>query len=102
MARIEDAFNLVAALVTFIMMSFMVAEVVGRKVFHAPIPGAIDWIEVSMAAFAFLGAAYCQRLRGNIRMALVTSKFQDRSLWSWEARCTALAVFYIIGSGRES
>src|SRR3546814_1267654 len=54
MARIEDAFNLVAALVIFIMMFFMVAEVVGRKVFNAPIPGAIDWIEVSMAAFAFM------------------------------------------------
>src|SRR3546814_5772466 len=95
MARIEDAFNLVAALVIFIMMFFMVAEVVGRKVFNAPIPGAIDWIEVSMAAFAFMGAAYCQRLGGHIRMELVISKFQGRFLWCLEALCTAIAIFYI-------
>ena len=34
----------------------------GRKLFNAPIPGAIDWVEVWMGTFAFLGAAYCQRL----------------------------------------
>src|SRR3546814_8156707 len=93
MAAIEDAFNLVAALVIFIMMFFMVAEVVGRKVFNAPIPGAIDWSEVSMAAFALMCAAYCQRLGGHIRMELVIPKFQGRFLWCVEALCTAIAVF---------
>ena len=101
-ARIEDAFNIVAALVIFALMFFMVAEVIGRKIFNAPIPGAIDWIEVSMAAFAFMGAAYCQRLGGHIRMELVISHFRGRLLWSVEALATAIAVFYIFVVVRRS
>src|SRR3546814_14277081 len=88
MARIEDAFNLVAALVIFIMMFFMVAEVVGRKVFNAPIPGAIDWIEVSMAAFAFMGAAYCQRLGGHIRMRSEARRVGKECVSTCRSRCS--------------
>lgn len=94
-ARIEDTFNIIAAIVIFLMMFFMVAEVIGRKVFNAPIPGAIDWIEVSMAAFAFLGAAYCQRLGGHIRMDLVVGRFSGRLLWLVEAFATSVAIVYI-------
>ena len=94
-ARVEDAFNIVAASVIFILMFFMVAEVIGRKIFNSPIPGAIDWIEVSMATFAFMGAAYCQRMGGHIRMELVVSNLKGRVLWCVEALATAVAVFYI-------
>ena len=101
-ARIEDAFNIVAAIVIFILMFFMVAEVVGRKVFNSPIPGAIDWIEVSMASFAFMGAAYCQRMGGHIRMELVISHLQGRLLWVIEVLGTAVAAFYIFVIVRRS
>lgn len=102
MARIEDAFNIVAAMVIFLLMFFMVAEVVGRKIFNAPIPGAIDWIEVSMATFAFMGAAYCQRLGGHIRMDLVISNFRGRFLWCVEALATSFAMLYIFVVVRRS
>ncbi|MFN4089661.1 MAG: TRAP transporter small permease subunit [Alphaproteobacteria bacterium] len=94
-AHIEDAFNIVAASVIFLLMFFMVGEVVGRRLLNSPIPGAIDWIEVSMASFAFLGAAYCQRLGGHIRMELVISNLKGRLLWCIEALATSVAVFYI-------
>src|SRR5690606_23526719 len=90
-ARIEHLFYFVAALVIFMLMFFMVAEVLGRKLLNNPIPGAIDWIEVSMATFAFMGAAYCQRLGGHIRMELVISRLHGRLLWAIEAITTGLA-----------
>lgn len=101
-ARIENAFNLIAALVIFILMFFMVAEVIGRTIFNHPIPGAIDWIEVSMAAFTFLGVAYCQRLGGHIRMEIVISRMHGRLLWALEFLTTAIAAFYIFVIMRRS
>lgn len=94
-AKVEDAFNLIAALAIFLLMFFMVAEVVGRGIFNSPIPGAIDWIEVSMALFTFLGVAYCQRVGGHIRMELVLSRLHGRLVWIVEFIATALAAFYI-------
>src|SRR3546814_4222771 len=55
-----------------------------------------------MAALAFMGAAYCQRLGGHIRMELGISNFQCRFLWCVEALCTAIAVFYIFVVVRRS
>ncbi len=101
-ARIENLFNFVAALVIFMLMFFMVAEVLGRKLLNNPIPGAIDWIEVSMATFAFMGAAYCQRLGGHIRMELVISRLHGRLLWAIEAITTGLAIIYIFVVMRRS
>ena len=101
-ARVENAFNFAAAAVIFLLMLFMVAEVLGRRFFNAPIPGAIDWIEVSMASFAFLGAAYCQRLNGHIRMELLISNLRGRVLWVVETCATAAAIVYIFVIVRRS
>ncbi len=43
-AYVENAFTYVAASFIFILMFFLTAEVIGRKVFNSPIPGAIDWV----------------------------------------------------------
>lgn len=77
----EDAFTYIAASFIFILMFFLCGEVIGRYVFNSPIPGAIDWVEVWMATFAFLGAAYCQRLGGHVRMEMIISKLHGKTLW---------------------
>ncbi len=101
-AKVENAFNLVAAIVIFLLMFFMVAEVLGRKLLNAPIPGAIDWIEVSMATFAFLGAAYCQRQGGHVRMEVVMSRLRGSALWIVEAIAVAIALFYVCVIAQKS
>lgn len=101
-ARVENAFNFIAAAVIFILMFFMVAEVLGRKLLNAPIPGAIDWIEVSMATFAFLGAAYCQRQGGHVRMEVVMSRLHGTVLWVVEAVAVAIALFYVCVIAQKS
>jgi TRAP-type C4-dicarboxylate transport system permease small subunit len=63
--------------------------------------GFLDVIELSMAAFAFLGAAYCQRLGGHIRMDLAVAQLRGRWLWAAEALATlvALVVFALLIKG---
>lgn len=95
LARIENALNLTAAGAIFLLMFLAAVQVVGRKVLNLPIPGYIDYAEQSIAIFAFLGAAYCQRVGGHVRMELVLDRFRGRMLWFMEA-LTTLASFIII------
>ena len=94
--RIEDAVTLFAAGVIFVLMLFVVCEVIGRYVFNRPIPGAIDWIEVYMATFAFLPAAYAQRLGVHVRMELVIAKMKGRLLWGTECFAVCIGVVYCL------
>jgi C4-dicarboxylate transporter DctQ subunit len=94
-SKIEDLFTYAAATFIFILMFFLSAEVIGRKVFNSPIPGAIDWVEVWMATFAFLGAAYCQRLGGHVRMEMVISKLKGSLAWWLEFLAVAIAFVYV-------
>lgn len=95
-SRIEDAVTLFAAIVIFALMLFVVCEVFGRYVFNRPIPGAIDWIEVYMATFAFLPAAYAQRLGVHVRMELVIAKMRGRLLWAVECFAVCIGVVYCL------
>ena len=81
LGRIEDIFNLVAASSILILMMLAVIQVLGRTLFNFPIPGFIDFTEQSMAVFAFLGIAFCQRVGGHIRMGLLLGKLSGRNLW---------------------
>lgn len=92
---IENAFVFIAALFIFILMFFLTGEVIGRYVFNAPIPGAIDWVEVWMATFAFLGAAYCQRLGGHVRMEMFVSKMKGKLLWWVEFFAVTVGFVYV-------
>lgn len=94
--RIEDAVTLFASAAIFILMLFVVCEVIGRYVFNRPIPGAIDWIEVYMAIFAFLPAAYAQRLGVHVRMELVVAKMRGRLLWGVECFAVCIGVVYCL------
>ncbi|MGH9695962.1 MAG: TRAP transporter small permease subunit, partial [Bryobacteraceae bacterium] len=89
LGRVENVFNDIGGVFIFALMWLTMAEVLGRRLFNSPVPGAIDYIEVGMAAFAFMGAAYCQRLGGHVRMDLLVSNLKARLLWAVEA----LAIF---------
>ncbi len=97
-SRLEDALNLFAAGFIFFLMLLATVQVVSRKLFNLPIPGYIDYAEQSIAIFAFLGIAYCQRLGGHVRMELLLDKLKrgGRMLWIAEA-VTTFAALIIIG-----
>jgi TRAP-type C4-dicarboxylate transport system permease small subunit len=100
-AKLEDFLNDIAGAVIFATMLFVCAEVFARTALNRSIFGFLDAIELSMAAFAFLGAAYCQRLGGHIRMDLAVGQLRGRWLWAAEALATlvALVVFALLIKG---
>jgi TRAP-type mannitol/chloroaromatic compound transport system permease small subunit len=103
-SRIENAFNAVASVCIVIMMVYMCAEVLSRKaddltfglIPGRPLEGVIDWVELGMVTFAFLGAAYCQRNGSHVRMELLMGQLRGRVLWALEAVAVSIAFFYIV------
>lgn len=93
--RIESALNLAAGLIVLALVLLAVTQIIGRKLFNAPVPGFIDWVEQAMAVFAFLGVAYCQRLGGHIRMDLLIGRLSGRPLWLAEMVSVALMLVVI-------
>jgi C4-dicarboxylate transporter DctQ subunit len=94
LARVEDIFNDLGSAAIFALMWLTMAEVLGRRLLNMPVPGAIDYIETGMIAFAFMGIAYCQRLSGHVRMDLLLGSLKGRLLWALEAFAVAVATIY--------
>lgn len=82
--RIESWLNLAGGLLILAVMLLSVANILGRKLFNAPVPGFIDWLVQAVPLIAFLGIGYCQRFGGHIRMDLVVGKLRRRALWLFE------------------
>jgi TRAP-type C4-dicarboxylate transport system permease small subunit len=95
LSPVENLFNLVAAVAIVALMFLGVVQIGLRTIFNFPIEGYIDLVELSMALLAFLGAAYCQRLGGHIRMELLIGRLEGRALWIAEAIGTAVAMLII-------
>lgn len=79
--RIESVLNLIGGVTIIVLVLMAVWNVLGRKLFNAPVPGYVDWTEQFMILFAFLGLAYCQREGGHIRMDIVVMRLKGRPLW---------------------
>ncbi len=103
--RVESFLTLTGGLVILALMFLAVTQIVGRKLFNAPIPGFIDWVEQAMAVFAFLGISYCQRVGGHIRMDIVLGMLRGRILWINELISVLvmllLTVVLTVGSWRH-
>jgi TRAP-type C4-dicarboxylate transport system permease small subunit len=82
--KLESFFNLIGGMVIFAIVLLAVANILGRKFFDLPVDGYIDWTEQSMAFFAFMGIAYCQRQGGHIRMDIFVGALRGRILWTFE------------------
>jgi TRAP-type C4-dicarboxylate transport system permease small subunit len=93
---IEWGFNLFAAATIFALMIFTVCEVVAHKLLRTSIFGFLDIVELSMAVFAFLGAAYCQRLGGHIRMDLLVSHLRGRTKFVVEAIAILISLLVVL------
>ncbi|WP_420412041.1 TRAP transporter small permease subunit [Roseibium sp.] len=95
LGHVENGFNLIAAFSILALMLLAVAQVMGRLMFNAPIPGFIDITEQAMAIFAFAGVAYCQRVGGHIRMEIVLGKLSGRALYVCEMIGVIIIAFTV-------
>lgn len=95
LGSVETGFNLFASFCIFALMLLGVWQVLGRTLFNAPVRGYIDFVELAMTTFAFLGIAYCQRLGGHVRMEMLLKPMRGRLLWSTEIFGTVVALVVI-------
>jgi TRAP-type C4-dicarboxylate transport system permease small subunit len=95
LSRLERVFALFSGIAVFTLMVLAVVSVGGRQFFNRPLPGYVDWIELTMPFIAFLGISYVQRLGGHIRMDIVVGALRGRVLWAAEF-VTTLAVLLLI------
>jgi TRAP-type C4-dicarboxylate transport system permease small subunit len=77
--RAATAAALLGGGVLFALTLLTVISVVGRAVFSAPIPGDFELVELGMAVAIFAFLPYCQIVRGNVVVDLVTSKACPRT-----------------------
>jgi len=62
----------------FLMMLFVVADIIGRLLFNMPFKGSTDLIELMMGIVVFCGMAYCAREDGHVRVDVVYERLSDR------------------------
>lgn len=96
LSKLENLFALLAAFSIFGLMLLGISQVLGRQLFDMPIPGYIDFVELSMVTFAFLAVAYCQRLGGHVRMDLFVRLLHRRSRWLLEFVTTSVPIFLVL------
>ncbi len=82
--RLEQLLNYFAATFLFALMILACCEVVARKLFNSPIPGQLDFVEISIPTMGFFGLAYCQRMAGHVRMEIVVNQLKGRAHWLFE------------------
>jgi len=95
LGRVETFFDLIAALFIFGLMLLGMAQVLGRQLFDRPVAGYIDLVELSVATFAFLGIAYCERVGGHVRMELFLNMVKGRVQYTLEIFGTLIGLFII-------
>lgn len=93
--QFEKLLNFLAALVILGIMITGTYQVIGRKLFSAPVPGYVDWIEMLMTVFAFGSIAYTQRLGGHVRMEIILTQLKGRVLYFLEVVGTIVTIFIV-------
>ena len=93
--QVEKFLNLIAALVILAIMLIGTYQVFGRKLLSIPVPGYVDWIEMTMTVFAFVAISYTQRLGGHVRMEIILGRMKGRLLYFFEIFGTVCAIFIV-------
>ena len=94
LGRVETVFNLIAAYSIVFLMLLGVSQIFLRSI-GWPMWGYIDFVEQSIAVFAFMGIAYCQQAGGHVRMDLVLRVLNGRWLWIAESLAIVLSLIVV-------
>lgn len=93
--RLLHAFGLLSAISIFAMLVLVVANVIGRYTFNAPITGAFEITESLLVVIIMLGLALTQYHDGHIRVTILTRRMPHQ--WARLAKIGTLllgAVFF--------
>ncbi len=75
------AMTAIGAVVLAIMMFLSVADICGRFFFNKPIEGTYEIVSLMVVLVGCLGLGYCQLVKGNIMIDVVTKRLSPR----WQA-----------------
>jgi len=90
--KLESILTLIGGIIIFLLVFLAVTNILGRWLFNNPVDGYIDWVEQTMAFFAFLGIAFTQRQGGHIRMDIIIGALKGRMLWFAELVSTFMML----------
>lgn len=94
--RIEAVLNGAAGWLILALMLLMVAVVVLRAVADQPLRGQVDFVQMMVPCFAFLGLSYCYRMAGQVRMDIVQRGMPER--WRIAAELAGAVVALTVGA----
>lgn len=89
---VETGSTAVAAVVILALNFLVVIDVVGRKVFSAPLSGTTDIAENTLVAVVFLGIASVQRLKGHIRIEMLLTGLTTKRKQLFDLASLVLAL----------
>jgi C4-dicarboxylate transporter, DctQ subunit len=92
LGKLEDAMSIASSFIILGLMFFGTINVIGRKVFSAPLWGYNDLVTLFMVAFSFLAISAMQRVGGHIRMELLVRRMRGRTMWIAEFIGVFLAI----------
>jgi TRAP-type C4-dicarboxylate transport system permease small subunit len=79
--RLLHALGLTAAVATLSIMVLVVANIIGRYLFNAPITGAFEVTESLLVITTMLGLALTQYHGGHIRVTILTRRLPSSAAW---------------------
>lgn len=87
----------VAATLAFLLSFLVVADVIGRVVFNAPVQGTPEMVSMAIVVICFLQAAYAIRSGGMLRVTAITDLLPPRPRAALAAfGCLLGALFFAV------
>ena len=80
MGKVLRGFGLLAGCITFGVMLLVVANIIARFVFNAPIGGTLEITESALTILIFLSLAMTQHEGGHIKVTLIMRRTSEKSM----------------------
>ena len=98
LARVETVLNLCSAVVLFLLMFYVTAEVVMRYLFNRPLAGHLEATQLMVAPAVFLALSYVQARGGHVGMDILHDRLPEwgRHLVDAITLSVALVAFTVI------
>jgi TRAP-type C4-dicarboxylate transport system permease small subunit len=90
---INGALNWVAMVFLVVMVLTVTVDVGGHYLFHKPLTGSTDLVELMMVIVVFLGLGYCAAVEGNVRVDVVHARLPKRVQASLDIFTFAASTF---------
>ena len=96
---LETTLNMLSAVVLFLLMFYVTAEVVMRYLFNHPLAGHLEATQLFIAPAVFLALSWVQARRGHVGMDLLHERLPPRARAAVDCLTlsVALAAFAVIG-----